>query len=70
VSELAPAKAGEAGVRNGGCGTDPDLPQMPVGLPGTWFLAPDTWHGAAVCASLLPSVGLRARRVPFQRSGG
>jgi hypothetical protein len=31
--------------------------------PGSWNLAPDT-RNAAVCASLLPSVGLRARRAP------
>src|SRR6201987_4981183 len=35
------ARCQEADVRNGGCGTDPDLPQAQVRLPGTWFLAPD-----------------------------
>ena len=33
--------------------------------PGSWILIP---ANAAVCASLLPSVGLRARRAP--RAGG
>jgi len=35
--------------------------------PGSWILIP---ANAAVCASLLPSVGLRARRAPVGSSRG
>jgi hypothetical protein len=46
--------------QDGGWDTDPDPPQGGAIFlePVSWFLAPD---GAAVCASLLPSVGLRAK---------
>jgi hypothetical protein len=40
--------------------------------PFSWSLSPGSWllHGAAVCASLLPSVGLRAHHPGGSHAGG
>jgi hypothetical protein len=58
---MSGARGQEPGASNGERpDRDPDL-STKVSVPGTWFLEPDACNGAAVHASLLPSL--------FQESG-